>query len=269
MKRLIPLLALLGTLFGHGAAQAADAATEKPEAAETADKAPIALVLTNHGELGETGEPTGFYLSEAAHPHEVFREAGHPVVLASPAGGFAPVDPKSLELDDAANATFWKEFGGESDGQDGRQGVAGTTAIRELDPAKLAGVFFAGGHGTMWDFTSADPVGDFITAVDHAEGVIGAVCHGPAALVAAKAADGGPLVKGRTVAVFTNAEEKAVELTEVVPFLLETRLGKLGAEVRTAPDFSENAVRDGRLVTGQNPASARRAGELFLEALEE
>lgn len=268
MKRLIPLLALLGTLFGHGAAQAADAAeaTATTGTTGTTGKAPIALVVTNHGELGETGKPTGFYLSEAAHPYEVFREAGHPVVLASPAGGFAPVDPKSLELDDAANAAFWKEFGGEPDG---RKGVAGTTAIRELDPAGLAGVFFAGGHGTMWDFASADPVGEFITAVDRAEGVIGAVCHGPAALVGAKAADGEPLVKGCTVAVFTNAEEQAVELTEVVPFLLETRLAKLGAEVRTAANFSENAVRDGRLVTGQNPASARRAGELFLEALEE
>lgn len=229
-------------------------------------KPPIALVLTNHGELGETGKATGFYLSEAAHPYEVFRKAGHPVILASPKGGFAPVDPKSLDLEDDANAAFWSEHGGKTGDS---KGVAETRPLDELDASKLAGVFFAGGHGTMWDFPDAEAVGAFITAVDKQQGVIGAVCHGPAAFAGATGADGEPLVKGKAVAVFTNAEEEAVELTNTVPFLLQTRLAELGAEVKTAENFAENAVRDGRLVTGQNPASAGKAARLFIEALED
>ncbi len=232
--------------------------------AHAAEKKPILLVLTNHGDLGKTGERTGFFLGEAAHPWEIFEAAGYGVRLASPRGGFAPLDPKSLDLDDPANAAFWKKFGVEKDGQ---RGVPDTLALSDVDPADYAAIFFAGGHGTMWDFADSAALQKVAAAIYEQGGAVGAVCHGPAALVNIRLKDGKPLVAGRKVAVFTNSEEEAVKLTDVVPFLLETELTKAGATVVPAPDFSENAIRDGRLVTGQNPASAKKAATLLLEAL--
>ena len=229
-----------------------------------AEKKPILIVLTNHSELGNTGKKTGFFLSEAAHPSEVFSKAGHPVTLASPKGGFAPIDPKSMQLDDPANEVFWKNFG---NGEGTNPGVARTIALSEVMADGYAGIFFAGGHGSVWDFPNSAILSEKAMAIYNGGGVVGAVCHGPAALVNLKLPDGKPLVAGKKVAVFTNEEEKAVELTEVVPFLLETRFKELGAEVVLAENFSENAVRDGRLVTGQNPASAKKTAELFLEAV--
>lgn len=214
----------------------------------------VLLVLSNHGELGDTGKRTGFYLSEAAHPWEVFRDAGFDVVLTSPEGGFAPVDPKSMELADGANAEFWKEFGGEVEGV---KGVANTKALGDVDSNDYDVVFLAGGHGTMWDFPDSEAVKRTIAEIYESGGAVAAVCHGPAALVNVTLEDGEPLVKGKRVAAFTNSEEAAVELTDTMPFLLETRLEEAGAEVETAENFSENVVVDGRLITGQNPASAR------------
>jgi putative intracellular protease/amidase len=229
-----------------------------------AEKKPILLVLTNHGELGQTGERTGFFLGEAAHPWEVFTAAGYDVRLASPRGGFAPLDAKSFDLDDPANAAFWKKFGAEKEGQ---RGIPETLALDKVDPTDYSAVFFAGGHGTMWDFADSAALQKVTAAIYEQGGAVGAVCHGPAALVNVRLKDGKPLVAGRKVAVFTNSEEEAVELTDVVPFLLETELTNAGATVVPAPDFSENAIRDGRLVTGQNPASAKKAATLLLEAL--
>lgn len=228
--------------------------------AAAAEKQPIVLVLTNHSTLGESGKKTGFYLSEAAHPYAVFEKAGYPVILASPKGGVAPVDPKSMDLKDAENKAFWEKYGKDA-------GVPETKALSTIQASEISGVFFAGGHGTVWDFPNSEVVAGFIKQVDANQGVIGAVCHGPAAFVGAKGADGEALVKGKTIAIFTNAEEEAVGLTKVVPFLLETELEKAGAKVKLAKNFVENAVRDGRLVTGQNPASAKKAGQLFVEAL--
>ncbi|MFC7337328.1 type 1 glutamine amidotransferase domain-containing protein [Haloferula chungangensis] len=228
------------------------------------EKKPLLLVLTNHGELGETGKKTGFFLSEAAHPHEVFTEAGYEVTLASPKGGFAPLDPKSLKLDDAANEAFWKAFG---NGDEDRPGVAKTMALSEVKPGEFGGIFFAGGHGTMWDFRASAELRAVTASIYSRGGVVGAVCHGPAALVNLKLPDGSLLVSGKKVAVFTNEEEDKVELSKVVPFMLQTAFEDMGAKVQTAAPFSENALRDGRLVTGQNPASAKKAGELFVEAL--
>lgn len=229
-----------------------------------AENKPILLVLTNHAELGKTGKPTGFFLGEASHPWEVFSKAGYDVVLASPTGGFAPVDPKSLDLEDPANAAFWKKYGSQSEGA---SGVKETLSLSEIDPASYSAIFFAGGHGTMWDFPGSEAVQKAAASIYEQGGVVGAVCHGPAALVDVKLSDGTPLVKGREVAVFTDAEEKAVDLVEVVPFLLETRLRELGAKVKPGANFQENAVADGRLVTGQNPASATKAANLVVEAL--
>jgi putative intracellular protease/amidase len=229
------------------------------------EKKPILLVLTNHGELGSTGQPTGFFLSEAAHPWEVFRGAGYPVRVASPMGGLAPVDPKSLDLKDRANETFWKAWGGE---ENGRKGVKDTLPLAKVNPSDYAAIFFAGGHGAMWDFPSNIGLQKVTAAIYEQGGAVGAVCHGPAALVGVMLSDGTPLVKGKKVAPFTNAEEKAAGLTQVVPFLLEDRFKSLGAIPVPGANFTENAVRDGRLATGQNPASATKTARLLVEALE-
>ena len=234
--------------------------------ASAVEKAPILLVLTNHSELGDTGKLTGFFLSEAAHPYEVFTKNGHPVTLASPKGGFAPLDPKSMELDDKANATFWEKFG---NADKDKPGIDKTVALSEVDPTGYAAIFFAGGHGSVWDFPDSEVIQKLTAKIYESDGAVGAVCHGPAALVNVKLSDGSHLIAGKKTAVFTNSEEEAVKLTDTVPFLLQTAFEKAGAEVILAKDFSENAIRDGRLVTGQNPASAKKAAELLLEAMGE
>jgi len=239
--------------------------TTFPGHAEPAKK-PILLVVSNHGDLGNTGKLTGFFLSEAAHPWEVFREAGYTVEIASPAGGFAPVDPKSYDLKDPANAAFWKEYGIEAGG---RRGIGKTVSLEKVDPAQYAAIFFAGGHGAMWDFPNNPAIQKVASAIYEQGGAVGAVCHGPAALVGIKLSDGKALVDGKKVAPFTNAEEAAVGLTSTVPFLLEDKLKAAGATPEPKTNFQENAVLDQRLATGQNPASATKTAKLLVEALQE
>lgn len=230
-----------------------------------AGKAPILLVMTNHAELGDTGKPTGFFLSEAAHPYKVFIKHGYPVTFASPKGGFAPIDPKSMDLEDEANKAFWEKFG---NGDDKHPGLDETVALDAVNPGDYSAIFFAGGHGAVWDFPDSKALQQVTAQIFENNGAVGAVCHGPAALVNVKLSDGSHLIAGKKTAVFTNSEEEAVKLTKVVPILLQTAFEKAGATVETAEDFSENAVRDGRLVTGQNPASATKSGELLIEAIE-
>ena len=262
MKSIFSLLALPLALFvGVLPSFAAD----KPKDVSVSKK-PILLVLTNHGKLGDTGKPTGFFLSEAAHPWKVFKAAGYTVEIASPAGGFAPLDPKSDDLTDPANQTFWDANGKEVNGV---KGVSETLDLSKLKPETYAAVFYAGGHGAMWDFAESEAVQKFTANVYENGGSVGAVCHGPAALAKVTLSDGSPLVKGKKVAIFTNAEEAAVELTSTVPFLLQDSLNAAGASSIVGENFKENAVRDGRLVTGQNPASATLAAKLLVESLTE
>jgi putative intracellular protease/amidase len=204
----------------------------------------ILIVLTSHATLGSTGRPTGYYVSEAAEPWRVFTAAGHTVELASVAGGTPPAD-------------------GSWDGFDDFRPVAGAGTVRvaDADPGRYDAVLLAGGHGTMWDFPAS--LGGLVAAVYGNGGVVGAVCHGPAGLTESG------LLAGRTVAGFTDEEEAAVGLTGVVPFSLQQRLTERGATVVTAPAFEPNVVRDGRLVTGQNPASAGGVAEAVLTALAE
>lgn len=226
----------------------------------------ILLVLTNHSKLGDSGKSTGFFLSEAAHPWEVFTQAGLTVTLASPKGGFAPLDPKSFQLDDSANEAFWKTYGSGSE-KEGNLGINNTIPLAEIKPEQFRAVFFAGGHGTMWDFRQQPEIQRVASAIYTAGGAIGAVCHGPAALIDLKDAKGTPLVKGRKITAFTNAEEEAVELTKIVPYLLETELRNAGALHQPGENFKENAVVDQRIATGQNPASAKKTAQLLVEAL--
>jgi len=216
------------------------------------------IVVTNHGELGDTGERTGYYLSEVSHPHHQLVEGGFTVDFASPKGGFAPLDPKSHDMSDPVNREFWLSHGPE---------LQNTRALADIDPADYRAIVFAGGHGTMWDFPGNEEIARVTTSIYEEGGVVAAVCHGPAALVDIHLPDGTHLVAGKRVAAFTNSEEEAVGLTDTMPFLLETALKERGAEHVAAPDFEKKVVVDGHLVTGQNPASAMGLGEEVVRLL--
>lgn len=222
----------------------------------------ILLVMTNHADMGDTGKPTGVWLDEASHPWKVFTTAGVDVTLASPLGGDVPIDPRSLEAIDEDGRAFLDAFAPNSDTT-----VEGTLSLADINPADYNAVFFAGGHGTMWDFPIHENVKKVGETIYANGGVVAAVCHGPAALIQMTTPEGAPLVQGKTIAIFTDDEERAVELEDVVPFLLETKLRELGANIQLAPNFQPNVAVDGRLVTGQNPASATGTAEGVLQAL--
>lgn len=219
---------------------------------------PVLMVMTSHAKLGDTGKTTGFYLGELTHPLEVFEKAGLPVELASINGGEPPVD--GLELEDAVNARYWnnKAF---------REKLSQTKKLSDLDPSNYAAVFFVGGHGTMWDFPDDAAVQRFARELFEAGSPVGAVCHGPAALVNVKLSDGTYLVAGKEVSCFTNNEEEKVGLTKVVPFLLATKFEERGAKHLPAADFAKQVAASGKLVTGQNPASAAGVADKMVELL--
>ena len=223
-----------------------------------AEKKPVLIVLTSHAKLGDTGQPTGFFLGELTHPLEVFEKAGVPVELASIQGGEPPVD--GLDLEDKINARYWND-------PEFRAKLSATKKLSDLNPADYSAVFFSGGHGTMWDFPDDAAVQKFAREIYEADSPVGAVCHGPAALVNAKLSDGSYLVAGKEVSAFTNSEEEKVGLTKVVPFLLATKLEERGAKHVAAPDFEKQVVASGNLVTGQNPASASGVAEKMVELL--
>jgi uncharacterized protein (TIGR02246 family) len=219
----------------------------------------ILIAVTSHDRLGSTGRATGYYLSEVAHPWRVFTEAGHTVDLVSVRGGEPPRDP-GLDLDDPAQREFL------ADPRMSAQ-LRETPTPEQIDPDRYDAILFAGGHGTMWDFPDSAGLARLGRHIYERGGVVGAVCHGPAALVNLTLSDGGYLVTGRNVAAFTNEEEAAVGLDDVVPFQLQTRLTERGAHHLAAPEFTPQVVRDGRLVTGQNPASATEVAAQMLHAL--
>lgn len=226
--------------------------------ARAAEQKPVLMVLTSHAQLGDTGKPTGFFLGEVTHPLEVFEKAGLTVELVSIKGGEPPVD--GLDLDDPVNARYWND-------PEFRAKLAATRKLADVNPTDYAGVYFSGGHGTMWDFPDDESVQKAARALYEAGAPVGAVCHGPAALVNVKLSDGSYLVDGKEVSAFTNAEEEKVGLTKVVPFLLATKLEERGAKHLPAPDFEKQVVVSGNLVTGQNPASAAGVAEKMVEML--
>jgi putative intracellular protease/amidase len=216
------------------------------------------IVLTSHGELGDTGRPTGFYLPEVAHPWRVFTAAGMAVDLVSVEGGEPPMD--GVDRTDAVQQAFL-------DDPEMAAGLRATATPGEIDPAGYDVVLYAGGHGVMWDFPGNTELAALGRRVYERDGVVAAVCHGPAGLVDLTLSDGSYLVDGKQVAAFTNAEEAAVGLTEVVPFLLADKLVERGAKHVPAPDFQPQTITDGRLVTGQNPASAIGVAEAVVAVL--
>ncbi|MXU64338.1 type 1 glutamine amidotransferase domain-containing protein [Oceanomicrobium pacificus] len=226
----------------------------------------ILFVLTSHTDLGDTGKPTGFYFEEMAAPYYALTDAGHEVTLASIAGGAPDPDPGSLDADEDARPAPVRRFLADKAAM---TKLAETKAIADTDVSGFDAIFLPGGHGTAFDFPESDALAERVGQVFDQGGIVAAVCHGPAGLVNAKTAHGAPLVEGRRVNSFTDAEERAVELDGVVPFLLESRLRQLGAHFEAGDTFTEKAVRDGRLITGQNPMSSDAVARLMVEALGE
>lgn len=220
----------------------------------------IAFVLTSHGELGDTGNDTGYFLSEVAHPYLVLKKAGAEIDFISPKGGEAPLDPSSHDLEDEGNAAFLNIDGI-------KQALKETKPADQVDADAYDAIYFAGGHGTMWDFPSNKTLQQLTRDIYEDGGAVGAVCHGPAGLVNVRLSSGDYLVDGKTITCFTDVEERDVELEDVVPFLLESRLRKRGARIEKAEPWQEKVSVDGRLVTGQNPASAEGVGKALAKVL--
>lgn len=220
--------------------------TPYEKAVPMSDSSRALLVLTSHDDLGGLRK-TGYYVGEAADPWKVFTDAGYAVDVASVAGGVPPEDGRNE--DDPTQGLFLRDPHIASQLQN-------TTSLADVDASGYDIVFFVGGHGTMWDFPTSPDVDRVGREVYENGGVVAAVCHGPAALVNITLSNGEPLVAGKRVTGFTNDEEAAVGLTETVPFLLADALAEKGATHVPGPNFTENVVADGRVVTGQNPQSA-------------
>ncbi|UCX03708.1 type 1 glutamine amidotransferase domain-containing protein [Shewanella glacialimarina] len=222
----------------------------------------VLMVLTSHDKLGDTGHKTGFWLEELAAPYYVFKDSNVDVVLASPLGGQPPLDPKSDEVDFQTEST--KRFKLDTDAQ---QQLATTLLLSSVNVADYDAVFYPGGHGPLWDLVEDSTSIALIENAVKQDKVLGLVCHAPGALKHAKNADGTSVVKGRKVTGFTNGEEDAVQLTDIVPFLVEDMLIANGADYAKADDWHPFAQVDGKLVTGQNPASSELVAHKMLALL--
>lgn len=225
----------------------------------------ILMIVTSNARLGDTGKTTGIWAEELAVPYYALLDAGYAVELASPAGGLVPIDPGSLKSKGENDAAV-ERFLGDADAQ---RKAAATHMASAVQMSAFDAVFLPGGHGTMWDLPNDVGVTRVIEQAFAADKVIGAVCHGAAGLVSAKRADGRSILAGKRVNSFTDAEEAAVGLTSVVPFPLETRMRELGGLFESAPNWQPFAVRDGKLVTGQNPQSSALVAKHVLKALQD
>jgi len=223
----------------------------------------ILMVLTSHDTLGDTGKKTGFWLEEFAAPYYVFKDAGAQITVASPHGGQPPLDPKSDDPSAQTDAT--RRF---KDDPAAQAVLASTQTLKDVSAADFDAVFYPGGHGPLWDLAEDPTSIALIEATLSAGKPVAAVCHAPGVLRHAKAADGRPLVQGKSVTGFTNTEEDAVELTTVVPFLVEEMLKKNGGNYSKANDWQPHVVTDGLLITGQNPASSEPAAKALLKVLD-
>ena len=222
----------------------------------------ILMILTSHDELGATGKKTGFWLEEFAAPFYVFKDAGVEVTLASPKGGQPPLDPKSDENESQTAATL--RFKADTAAQ---AALAGTVKLKDISPADFDGLFYPGGHGPLWDLAE-DPDSIALIEAMYAQGKpVSAVCHAPGVLRHAKLADGSPLLQGKPVTGFSNSEEAATGLTDIVPFLVEDELRKNGGFYSSAADWQSYCVQGQNLITGQNPASSEAVARAVLGRL--
>lgn len=222
----------------------------------------ILVVLTSHDALGDTGEKTGFWLEELAAPYYAFVDSGHKLTLASPAGGQPPLDPKSNETDFQTEDTHRFEADAEA-----KEALANTHKLADIDASQFDAIFYPGGHGPLWDLReNADSI-RLIETFYSSNKPVAAVCHAPAVLLNVKDNQGNALVANKKVTGFTNGEEAAVELTDVVPVLLEDAFKSLGADYQKGDDWGSFVVEDGLLLTGQNPASSKALAELLISKL--
>ncbi|HEU4496562.1 MAG TPA: type 1 glutamine amidotransferase domain-containing protein [Flavobacterium sp.] len=217
----------------------------------------ILFVVTSHGTKGSTGEPTGYYLSEVSHAWEALKD-DYAIDFVSPKGGKPPVD--GLDLNDPANKMFWED-------ETYRNKIEHSMKPSEVNPGDYAAIYYAGGHGAMWDLADNTEIAKIAAAIYENNGIVAAVCHGPAGLVNIKLSDGSYLVNGKKINAFTNEEEIAVKLENVVPFSLETKLVERGAKFEKSGLWQEHVAVDQRVVTGQNPKSAKGVGEAVLKEL--
>lgn len=222
----------------------------------------VLMVLTSHDKLGDTGLKTGFWLEELAAPYYAFKDAGAEITLASPQGGKPPLDPKSNEPD--FQTDFTHRFAADADAN---AQLATTVKLDSLSQADFDAVFYPGGHGPLWDLAEDKHSVALIEAFFAAGKQVAFVCHAPGVLRHVKTADGKPLVAGRQVTGFTNTEEEAVGLTQVVPFLVEDELIAKGGLYSKAADWSSYVVTDGLLITGQNPGSSEATAAELIKAL--
>jgi putative intracellular protease/amidase len=224
----------------------------------------ILMVLTSNDRMDTTGKPTGLWADELAEPFYALTGAGAEVTLASTIGGPVPVDPGSVKPLGQNEPAVDRMLNDEAL----QRGITHTHRVDELSMKDFDAVFFPGGHGTMWDLPKSEGVRRIVEEADAQGKVIAAVCHGVAGLVTALRPDGEPVISGRRINSFTDSEERAAGLANVVPFLLESRLRTLGAKFENGPDWQPFAVRDGTLITGQNPRSSLQVAELVIEALQ-
>jgi len=222
----------------------------------------ILMVLTSHDQLGDTGKKTGFWLEEFAAPYYVFKDAGVQITLASPKGGQPPLDPKSDDPSAQTDAT--RRFKADADAQNV---LANTVVLASVRAEDFDAVFYPGGHGPLWDLAEDAQSIALIEQTFAAGKPLALVCHAPGVLRHAKAPNGKPLVDGKKVTGFTNTEEEAVQLTKVVPFLVEDMLQANGGQYSKGADWAPYVLTDGNLITGQNPASSEQGAHAVLQQL--
>ncbi|WP_121461993.1 type 1 glutamine amidotransferase domain-containing protein [Chryseobacterium defluvii] len=221
-------------------------------------KKKILFVVTSHDKKGNTGENTGYYLGEVSHPWEVLHQAGYEIDFVSPKGGTPPVD--GFDLSDPVNKEFWenKEY---------KNKIDNSLKPSQVNPSDYSAIFYAGGHGAMWDLADNTELAGIASKIYENGGIVAGVCHGPAGLVNIKLSNGKYLVDGKKINAFTNEEEAEVKLTNVVPFLLEDKLKERGAKFEKSELWQNHVVADQRVITGQNPQSAKSVGEAILKEL--
>lgn len=225
-------------------------------------KGKVLFIATSHNTLGHSGRPTGLWLDELATPYEMLVEKGYEITVASPQGGEIPVDPESLkDVNLNENTHKFSELHASC--------LKDSKRLSEIDVSLFDAVFYPGGHGPMWDLATDKTNAELLTSAFALGKIVGAVCHGPAALLSARGENGKCLIANKNVTGFSDAEETLVHLDEVVPFMLEDVLGVEGGIYSSAPAWQSHVVRDGHLITGQNPQSASETAAALIAALEE
>ena len=218
----------------------------------------VLFVVSSHSVKGATREPTGYYLGEVSHTWSVLHDAGLEIDFVSPKGGEAPGE--GFDFTDPINKKFW-------DNDEYRSKIQNTLKPSDVDVDQYVAIYYAGGHGTMWDFADNTELQQITKQIYEGGGYVGAVCHGPAGLLNVRLSNGDNLVKGKRVNTFTDAEERAINLDKIVPYMLETEMKKRGVLFESSGLWEPHVAVDDRLVTGQNPASAKGVGEALLQLI--